>query len=271
MLSKKGIEALAGALKLNVEDLTKVLTSQEEQDLELPKLEVFTETEFESFKENLKDSHGKAKYDEGKTASREMLLKEMSKEVGFETSVKDPNEFINKFKNSILETAKVEPNKKVQELETSLSNLQSKLDEKDNEISKILNQTKEKETRFKVQSLFPDLSDKIGLNQEDMTTLFFNKGYEIKDDGVYKDGQILKDARENTLKLNEVVTGFISERKWNVEQQPSGRGGGAQGKGGSSNLPTSLAEYESYIKEKGIAIGSVEANALLREVAKAEE
>lgn len=269
MLSKKGIEALAGALKLKVEDLTKVLSSEDEQDLELPKLEIFTSDEFETFKENLKDSHGKAKYDEGKTASREMLLKEMSKEVGFENTVKDPNEFINKFKSSILETAKVEPNKKVQELETSLSNLQSKLDEKDNEISKILNQYKEKEVKLKVQTLFPDLKDKLGLTKDDMATLFFNKGYEVKDDGVYKDGQILKDARERNLTIEETVKNFITERNWTTEQ-PSGRGGGSQGKGTSSTLPTTLEEYETYIKEKGINAGSVEANALLKEVAKQE-
>ena len=270
MLSKKGIEAIAGALKLNVEDLTQVLTSEDEKDLELPKLEIFTSDEFETFKETLKDSHGKAKYDEGKTASREMLLKEMSKDVGFENTIKDPNEFISKFKESILETAKIEPNKKVQELETSVSNLQSQLSEKDSEISKILSQTKEKEVKLKVQSLFPDLTEKIGLNQEDMTTLFFNKGYEIKEDGVYKDGNIIKDARENTLPLNDVVKGFISERNWNTEQ-PKGRGGGAKGEGSSSSLPTNLAEYDAYIREKGINAGSVEANALLQEVAKQEQ
>lgn len=270
MLSKKGIESLAGALKLKVEDLTQVLTSEDEKDLELPKLEIFTSEEFETFKENLKDAHGKAKYDEGKTASREMLLKEMSKEVGFENPIKDANEFISKFKSSILETAKIEPNKKVQELETSLSNLQSKLDDKDNEISKILNDYKQKETRIKVQSLFPDLSDKIGINQEDMTTLFFNKGYEIKDDGIYKEGHILKDARENPLKLNDVVNGFIAERKWTVEKL-EGRGGGAQGKSSISNLPTNLDEYDAYIKAKGINPGSVEANALLKEIAKIEQ
>lgn len=270
MLSKKGIEQLAGALKLNVEELTKVFTSEEEKELELPKLEIFTDGEFSTFKENLLDSHGKTKYEEGRKIGNEILLKEMSREVGFEIPIKDPNEFITKFKSSILETAKIEPNKKVQELETSLSNLQKKLDEKDGEIAKITEQSKQKETRLKVQSLFPDLSEKIGLNPEDMATLFFNKGYEVKEDGVYRDGKILKDARENTLKLNEVVSGFISERKWNVEQ-PTGRGGGAQGKGATSNLPATLDEYEAYIKEKGINPGSVEANALLKEIAKAEQ
>ena len=270
MLSKKGTEALAGMLKLTVEDLTQVLTSEDEKDLELPKLEVFTSEEFETFKETLKDAHGKSKYDEGKTASREMLLKEMSKEVGFETSVKDPSEFINKFKSTILETAKIEPNKKVQELETSLSNLQSKLDEKDNEISKIVSQTKEKEVKLQVQSLFPDLTEKFGLTKEDTTSLFFNNGYEVKEDGVYKNGQILKDARENPLQIKDVVSNFITDRKWNVEH-PQGRGGGARGSGGNSNLPQSLEEYETFIKEKGINPGSVEANALLKEIAKTSE
>lgn len=269
MLSQKGIESLAGTLKLKVEDLTQVLSSEDEKDLELPKLEVFTTEEFDAFKENLKDSHGKAKYDEGKTASREMLLKEMSKDVGFETSIKDPNEFINKFKESILETAKIEPNKKVQELETSLSNLQSKLDDKDAEISNMLSKSKANEIKLKTQSLFPDLSEK-GLTKEDTVSIFFNNGYEVKDDGVYKNGEILKDSRENNLALKDVVEGFVKERKWTVEN-PSGRGGGARGKGGSSSLPTTLEEYETYIAEKGINRGSVEANALLKEVAKNKE
>lgn len=266
MLSKKGIELLAGTLKLTVEDLTQVLTSEDEKELELPTLEVFTVEEFETFKETLKDSHGKSKYDEGKTASREMLLKEMSKEVGFENTIKDPNEFISKFKDSILEKAKVEPNAKVQELETSLSNLQSKLAEKDGEISKIQSENEARATKLKVQSLLPDLSEKLGLSKEDTTTLFFNSGYEEKEGVVYKDGKVMKDARENNLSLEDVVSTFVTERNW-IDVKPTGRGGGAQGSGSSSSLPKTLEEYESYIKEKGINAGSAEANALLSEIA----
>tara|TARA_R110002020_G_scaffold334555_3_gene549812 strand:+ start:4868 stop:5677 length:810 start_codon:yes stop_codon:yes gene_type:complete len=261
-MNKKVIEQLAGALKFDVEELTKVLTSEEEVDFKLPEtIKIFTNDEFEQ----IKDNHGKNKYDEGKLASSEMQLKDMSKKVGFEDPIKDADEFIKAYKKSILDEASIEPNKKVEELQTSLEKLQGLVSEKDKAITDLENTFKQKETRITAQSLIPDLPKNIGLSKSEATSLFF-LNHQIKDDGIYKNGEKLKDDVEKPLDLATAVSKYVSEKGWDKSPEPIGRGGGSQSQG-SNGKPESLKEFEEYISQKGLNVGSAEANALLKEMA----
>ena len=262
-MNKKVIEQIAGALKFDVEELTKVLTSEEEVDFKLPEnIKIFTNDEFEQ----IKDNHGKSKYDEGKIASKEMLLKEMSKSIGFETSIKDSEELLKAYKNQILNDASIEPNKKVEELQLSLEKLQNIVSEKDKAYSELENTFKQKETKIKAQSLIPDLHESLGLSKDEAVSLFF-MNHSIKDDGIYKNGQILKDKLEKPLVLEDAISVYVSEKGWNQPLKPTGRGGGSGSSSSSNGNPSSLKEFEEYISQKGLNIGSAEANALLKEMA----
>lgn len=262
-MNKKVLESLAKALRLDAEILAKSLSSEnEDEKVELPKL--FTETEVTSIKENI----GKEKYDEGAIASREMLLKELSDKAGLPERVKDRDGFLNTYKETILKDASLEPDKRVSELETSLTNLQGIISSKEQEMEALQNSFKQKETRLQVGSLMPKLPEGIGLSQNEATSLFF-LSHEIKEDGIYKDGVKLKDNHEKVLNLNEAVETFVSSKGWNEKPTPKGRGGGSGADKTTSNgLPSNLAEYEALLKEKGINVGSEEANSLLKDMAK---
>ena len=67
--------------------------------------------------------------------------------------------------------------------------------------------------------------------------------------------------------LSEAVGTFVSSKGWDKEPAPTGRGGGS-GSGTPPVSVSSLADYESMLKEKGINVGSEEANSLLKEMAK---
>ena len=137
--------------------------------------------------------------------------------------------------------------------------------EKDTAIDDIQNSVKQKESRYKVQSLFPDLPENTGLTKDEATSLFFMNA-EIREDGVYKNGALLKDNLERPISLEDAVTGFVTEKGWN--KVPTGRGGGATGGNPPAGKPKTFEEFEATLKEKGLTLGSAEANALLQEVAK---
>lgn len=257
-MNKKVLEQIAGTLKLDAEVLAKSLES-EDSTLDLPK--VYFDSDIETIKDNL----GKEKYDEGAKASREITMKELSDLAGFNERVKDKEQFISKFKENILKDSSIEPNKKVEELTNSVTNLQKLLQQKDSEINNVKSEYQQKETRFKVQSLIPDLSEKIGLTKDEATSLFF-MNYEIKDDGVYKDGKIVKGELENPLSLEETVNSFVSQKGWNTAEPPKGRGG--QPSGGTTPKVSNLDEFNELAASKGYNVGSSQYNALLAETIK---
>lgn len=259
-MNKKLIEELAGMLNLNAEELAKGIASEEDTSITLPKGTLLSDSDLET----LKDNHGKQRYDAGKAAEREVLYKNLSKEAGLET-IKNHDEFIKAYQAKILEEAQIEPEKKVNELSQTVESLQAKLQEKDTEFVKLQDTYKQKDTRFQVQSLMPELPQGLGLNKDEATSLFFIS-HEIKEDGVYKNGQLLKDNLERPIAFDQAVTSFVSDRGWNAT--PEGRGGGANGGKGSTSKITSYEDYEAVVKEKGYTIGSAEANALLQEAAK---
>ena len=265
-MNKKVIELLAGTLQLDVEELTKVLTSEDELELKLPEnLKVITNEDLEA----LKDNHGKTRYDAGKTAGSEMLLKDISEKVGFETPIKDIEGFIETYSKQILDKANIEPNKKVEELESSVKKLQGIVTEKDSAYTQLQNSLKAKETKFKAQSYIPTLPESLGLNRDEATSIFF-MSHEIKEDGIYKNGEILKDKLEKSLDLSEAVKSFVTEKGWDKKANASGRGGGSGNHNRNQNGEAkSLKEFEAEMSEKGINVGSMEFNAQLQEQGKA--
>lgn len=261
-MNTKLIESLAKLAKVSdVAAFTEALQSESDTDFQLDteNLVVNTKDELETLKTNIYEN---AKSDTFKAAS-EITIKNLKKSVGLEFEGKDPDVFIEKFKASVLEQAQIEPNQKIEEQSKSLDNLRKQLETKDSEIESLKLDFQKKETRSKVESLIPELPEGLGLSKSEATSLFFNS-HEVKEDGVYKDGVLLKDEMEKALSLNDVAEKFVSDRGWN--KKPSGRGGGAGAKGQPA-LPKTMAEFETQLKEKGINPGSMEANALLREVA----
>lgn len=260
-MNKKFIETLAGKLKLDAEALAQTIASEEEATLELPEGDFYAKTDIET----LKDNYGKERYEAGKVAEREVTYKNLSREVGLET-IKDHSEFVKAYQDKILKDAKVEPEKKVAELSESVSKLQKQLEEKDGEIQNIQNSVKQKETDYKLASSFPDLPEGLGLTKAEAMSLF-KMNMEVKEDGVYKNGQLLKDNLERPLSLEQAVSSYVTEKGWTKPEPPKGRGGGAGNQPAKPTI-TTIEEFESHLKEKGLTTGSAEANALLTEIAK---
>ncbi len=258
MLNKATTDQIAGMLGLQAEDFAQALSSEKEEELTLKEGRFLTGDEVEE----IKDNHGKTRYDAGAEASREMLLKNMSKDVGFEENIKDPSKFITAFKEQILNEANIEPDKKISELESSLEKLRGVVQTKDEDYLKLQTEVEGRKVKFDVQSFIPDMPSGLGISKEEATSLFF-MNREIKDGNVLKNGEIVKNGMEKPISVENAVKDFVTEKGWNAV--PTGRGGGS---GSNGSTRSTMQDYKDTLKERGLREGSMEANALLSEIAK---
>lgn len=251
MLSQKTLDAIAELYGITADVLAQNISDEQEIALDLPEGR-FLSSEQEA---TLLDNHGKSRYDAGVSKATKDAFDGKSKE-----------DFLKEIKSAALEEAKIEPNKKVAELQSSIETLQKQVTDKEDAYSNLETKMKQKELKLGVQALFPTLPDTLGINGAEATSLFL-MNHEVKEDGIYKNGTLLKDNLQNPLSQADAVKAFVAEKGWDAA--PGGRGGGAGGSGGTEGGKIKTMEaYEAHLKEKGLQVGSAEANALLDEIAK---
>lgn len=257
----KLIENIAKVLKVeDKEAFASAILSETDADyqLDLDGLVVRTQEEDNELRDNIANDKKSKWFND----AFEIQIKNLKKDYDLEFDGKDANSFVEALKEKVLKDANAEPEKKIKEYETSISNLQKQVQEKEQAYSELQNSVKQKEQSYKIKSLIPELPETIGLSKDEAAQLLFSN-YEFKDDGVYKGDELLKNNLEKPLSAEEVVSNFVTERGWNANP-PSGRGGGAKGKGGSSlSHISNNDEFEQHIKEKGLHPGSQEAQAIL--------
>lgn len=247
MLKKEDIKAVATLLKIKEADLEAAIADEKEVDLKIDaKLQTFDETELQTVKSN--------SYKEGKKAGVEMEVDELKKELGYDFQGKTIKGLIDFNKKKVLEDAKIEPEKKVTELQEKLTTVQNsykqletKLAEKDNEVAT----TKTKSEVFKHIPSFGD--EGPAFDQEDVYNMMRTKGFEFKiEEGkvvAYKDGKQVQDKLSNPTDVKEVVNGFLMEKKLITEEKV------IAGRGDKTHKQTSkfatLSELKKHYQEQG--------------------
>ena len=252
MLPKQTMDSIAAMMGITADVLAKAISDEQEVSLETPKGVFITEEQ----KAEMLDNHGKRKYDEGRTKEKKEAY-----------DGKEKDAFLKEYANSILEEAKLEPNKKVEELNTTVENLRIKLQEKEGEFDGLKSNMAKEKRMFEIQSSIPDIPESVGISKEEATSLYLS-GREFKEDGIYLNGKHLTDEYERSIDLSTDVKSWYEQKGWGAK--PAGRGGGTQGATGvNSAIPKTMEEYEAYLEAKGLKEGSMEANAILREAAAA--
>lgn len=265
MLSQAQKDFLAGMLGVSAEELATGIASDTEATFTIPEGKLYTTANLAT----LTDNSSKEGYDRGALASREMVLKDMSKKAGFENNAKDVDSFIVDYKASILKDVKVEPNAKITELTNTVEDLRGKIVEKDGLYNTFQNQVTQDKRNNTLKGLIPDLADKIGLNKDEALNLFLNQ-YEIGEDGVKQDGKILYDDLRNPITPEAAVESWIGEKGWNTLEDDKSKGRlDDKGRKINSTVPKTIADFETALSERGFNEGSMEANALFTEMAKA--
>lgn len=254
-MSIKNLDALEKFITLpEGKKLSDLISDEEEHEVSInEKLKIFdTEEDFNTLIENKKK--------EFETAGREKLLKSMrdNAELKYE-GVKDPNKFtealIAKIKTETLESAKIEPDKKIQELESDLSGLRGQITKKDEEITGLNDTIKQTGTASSISELIRSaLPEKTLIPKEEVVQLVGGKVDLRFEDGkalLFENGEVVKDNLANPVnpldRLKELSAPY-------AVAVSGGTGGGDEGGGNKSS-------YDSFAKEmkaKGVNEGSEE-------------
>jgi len=225
MLKKEQEEYLKDTFGMDLETLKTALTSEDEVEVTY-KSGTFLDDEG---LEKLKSTVSKTAYNDGKTAGVEIKAKELKEKFGYDVEGKDLDKLFEFHGNKILESAKVEPNKKVSELSESLKNLQKQyeldISEREGKITSLESEKKQIKSNNDLLREIPE--GLIGINSNQFATLAKSEyNFEYDDNGNFvakKGDKILKDKLENPLKVKDVLSEFATVNKWFAS---GGRGGG---------------------------------------------
>lgn len=245
-LKKEAIAKIASLLKLKEADLETAIKDEKEVDIAIDdKLQTFSEDEVTQLKNN--------EYAKGKTTGVEMAVKELKDELKLDFTGKTIKGLLEASNKKALEDAKIEPDKKVKELQdklttvqTTASELQTKLQQKDQEIAAIRDTSE-------VATYIPALGDNgPALGSSEVIQLMKANGYDFKrnDAGkltAWKDGKEMQDKLSNPQPVKDVITGFMKEKKLITDE---GGGGAAGGRGGGKDkLPAGTYAKFSELKK----------------------
>lgn len=251
MLSKEQQDFINATLGVTADELAKAISDEQEVKLDLPQGRFLTKEQ----EETLLDNHGKQRYDAGKSKA----LKD-----AYDGKTKD--EFLNEFKQSILEDAKIEPNKKLSEKEQALKAMQDKYEndrkEWESKYGSLESQLNGIRTKGEIVKHLPSELPK-GLTIDDATMIVSNS-FEFKDGSVYRNGEILRDDLQNPITMDKAIASFVEERGWNV-QTPKGRGPQKPNYKGAE--PKNYDEFVQLCESKNISPGSIDGKNLLKQFA----
>lgn len=254
MIDKKNMTEIESFLGLEEGTFQAAIESDDSKTIELPKgklidpetHEIFTKEDFTKRIENVKS--------EAKTAGIEIAVKEARNSLGLDFQGKTVDNLLEAHSAKVLADAKIEPEKKVQELTDDLAKLktlnQSLTEERD---GLVLSNQQADSRRTIESSILSHLEGTYTLPKERMLTIF-NAEHEVVKEGdsfiVKKGGETLKnDQTRDPLPLKDVVSTFSEDF---LKKAEGGAAGGDTTGGGKSNLDSFIARQE----KEGNTVGS---------------
>ena len=235
---------------LHISDFDAKLKSDKEETLEVPVL--ITEDE--------KNTFGTNRFNEGKKAASEILVKDLKTKHGIESDSKSIDTFLEKYSEKVIADAKIKPDEQVEKYKKEAGELRTKLQAAEQEHTKTKSDYESKlfdvQTTSEIRSHFPDKTADgkpiaYSLPVNDLVDLFKLRHRVANEDGstvVYKGTTRLNDKVLSPIPLKDVVAqfaeGYVAK---------GGMGGGDNGGGGGAvpKFKTASEAYK-YLKDHNI-------------------
>lgn len=263
MLTPKFKKLITSLLHIDEAKLNAAIAAEAEVEVEgfnpdEPGVQAFTDAELET-----RDTEAvRKKTKELTDAGIEIAVKKMKTATGFnEYDGKDPVEFVTKFKESALKTAKLEPAAQVAEKEKEIAALTATVAQAKKEAEDARAMIGGIKRERDLISKFP--AGRSGDLSDDERLVLFNMRYEPTEvEGVgtvWKDkttGEELRDTKTGKAKAtDEIVTAFFTEKKWiaGAAQEKGGRGGtdSKTGATGGNGKPAKWSEAKESWEAEG--------------------
>lgn len=257
------------SIELNIEDLKKAIESNEESFEVKTDLVVRTSQEEETYTTNLRK--------EGTAIGAEIGRKEVLKGLGIdgegihksdEKSIEAINGFVSSKVSEEMEKAKIEPNKKVEELTKDLETLRTSLKEKESALvasNNEFNSYKKQQTiNGRLRELIPENTvipkkDVLKL-MADSVKLDINENGQIF--GIGDDGQPMKDEQLNLLGVDKIVNNYFDANQHYLTT-PTGGAGGGDSSGGDGKQ--TLESFTKEMQDAGHSVNGEQFNKIMSE------
>lgn len=239
--------------------VTAAIDAQNETDIDLPAIEVFTPQEIAARDTQVK----KQALAEGGTAAIEMLVKEKKKELGLEFEGKDVGKLLEAYQTKVLADAKLVPDEALKKKDDIINGLRANISTLEKEKTDAISQAAKIKQETAIKASIP--TNLSGVEPDEVLASMRLKGYDfVEEDGkivAKKDGQIVADKALQPLALADVIKGYATERKWlaDEQQQRAGRGGGSSKKPlPNGSKPTTLSQAEEAWVADGKSAGTAD-------------
>lgn len=242
--------------------LLTAISAETDITLEIPEVTTFTGAEL-----SLRD---KNKYNEGKTAGVEILIKDLKETHGVEVDGKDPNKFIDALKAKTLKDASIEPNKQLADAQEVIEKLKGNLQAVEIERDTAIDNLRSASLKSKMTA---GVEGEFILSHERILNLMQAEGYSLDEDNgavVFKqDGKVVRDEKtQDAMPASKVFQSFASASNLTKESEPPRTGRGTQSSKGAKGGPTSLSQLEEQWRAEGKSPNSAEFLARAQELAK---
>lgn len=248
MLKQELQSFLTDTVGVDLEQLKTALTSDNEVDVKFKSGMLLDDDKLNSLKETVK----KEGYNEGKVTGVEMEAKRVKEKFGIDVEGKNFDNILDQFQKQTLTSAKIEPNKKVDDLTKSLQNLQNQYETDIGLKDKSIQNLESTLTNFKLNSeLTNHVPDGLtGVNMHQFVTLAktdINFDYDNGQLVAKKGDTILKDKMENPIPVKDVLTEYATRNGW-----VSVNGRGAGDNNGSGNKFESINDVYRFMEQNQI-------------------
>ena len=243
-------------IELKDEEITQAIEKKEELKVIDETLLLSVKADHDTLIENIK----KDEYKKGRKEGVEIEWKETKRKLGLEIDGKNGDEIIDAYRKKVLEDAKIEPNKKITELNDTVGQLRINLKKAEDERDEVKNSFTQKEKQIKINSsIFTAIPDKAvneKIKRSDVVAMFTGNGYSVdiqeEKEVVTFNGEVLKnDKTLEPLKLSDVMNQFVTDKGLIVNS------GGTGGKDFTQQASAGTIEaFEKEMKEKDILPGS---------------
>lgn len=255
----ENLNELAKFVKGGADVLQKAIESEEKTSLEFVDGSFVSDTDLDGMKES-RFNDGKK---EGNTIGYDHAMKDIKKDFEIELEGKDRKKITEAIQSKIITDAKIEPNKKVDELNISLSNLQKQYETdlglKTKENDDLSNDLRGYRINGDLAKHIPEGLNGIDVN-DFMTVAKTTAKFEYENDVlvVKKGDSILKDKMEKPISPKDYLTELATNKKW---LQSEGRGGRDQP--GGEGTYKNINEVYKHMDENKISPLSVEGKKLV--------
>lgn len=256
MLNQETLNKIASLLKLDAKKLSEAIADEKEVAVAIDeKLQVYDDAAL-----NTRDRN---KYNEGKKAGEEMLVKEIKRKHSIEVDGDDADKVVEAIITKVKKEAGGSASDKEKDLESKIEQWKNKHKEAEQKLTLAEQKASEAALDRELLASFPKNRD--SKLSDDEYLFLVKKTLEIEEkDGkriVKKEGKVLEnDKTLEPISLRDAIEGHFNDRKWvsdgdggsgGADKKPGGGGGNGKPGGGAGKF-TKMSEINAYLTENGL-------------------